>query len=177
MTDAQDRSRIVLNAGQQAILQWIVEGRPPGVYPDDEFSHRVSARALKNRGLVEISGHGKSWRATPTERGRCWPAVTEKDRRERERLERPTPQVLVEQGAANVESGALGRAMRRMPRHARTPKKAPVKQVNKQETYMRYKVVVTRVQVAEKWVRATDEEDAARKVQEEFAKPYSYFGN
>lgn len=42
---------------------------------------------------------------------------------------------------------------------------------------MRYKVVVTRVQVAEKWVRATDEEDAARKVQEEFAKPYSYFGN
>ncbi|WP_188742693.1 helix-turn-helix domain-containing protein [Agromyces bauzanensis] len=42
---------------------------------------------------------------------------------------------------------------------------------------MRYRVVVTRVQIAEKWVRATDEEDAARKVQEEFAKPYSYFGN
>lgn len=33
---------------------------------------------------------------------------------------------------------------------------------------MRYKVMVTRVQVAERWVRATDEEDAAKKVQEEF---------
>ncbi|WP_125130754.1 helix-turn-helix domain-containing protein [Microbacterium sp. 10M-3C3] len=177
MTDAQDRSRIQLNPGQQVILQWIVDGCPPGVYPDDEFSHRVSARALKNRGLVEISGHGKSWRAVPTERGRVWPEATDEDRRERERLARPTQQVLVEQGSANVEAGALGRALKRMPRPKPTPKKFPVRQVNKQETHMRYKVVVTRVQVAEKWVRATDEEDAARKVQEEFAKPYSYFGN
>ncbi|MFD6699411.1 MULTISPECIES: helix-turn-helix domain-containing protein [unclassified Microbacterium] len=64
-----------------------------------------------------------------------------------------------------------------MPRKKADKKPLPVKKVNKQETYMRYKVVVTRVQVAEKWVRATDEDDAARKVQEEFAKPYSYFGN
>jgi len=42
---------------------------------------------------------------------------------------------------------------------------------------MRYKVQVTRVQVAERWVRATDEEDAAKKVQEEFDRPYGYFGN
>lgn len=42
---------------------------------------------------------------------------------------------------------------------------------------MRYKVVVTRVQVAERWVRATDEEDAAKKVQEEFSRPYGYFGS
>ena len=32
---------------------------------------------------------------------------------------------------------------------------------------MRYKVVVTRVQVAERWVRATDE----------FSCPYGYFGS
>jgi hypothetical protein len=32
------------------------------------------------------------------------------------------------------------------------------------ETYMRYKVVVTRVQVAERFLRATSEEDAAKKV-------------
>lgn len=42
---------------------------------------------------------------------------------------------------------------------------------------MRYRVQVTRVQVAERWVRATDEEDAAKKVQEEFNKPYGYYGS
>lgn len=42
---------------------------------------------------------------------------------------------------------------------------------------MRYRVQVTRVQVAERWVRATDEEDAARKAQEEFNKPYGYYGS
>lgn len=177
MSDETERSRIKLTVAQQTLLASIVEGCPPGVYPDDEFSHRVSARALKNRGLIEIVGHGKSWRATPTERGRRWPEATEEDRRERERLERPARTVVVEQGVSKAESGSLARAMRRMPRPGRTPKKIPVKQANKQETYMRYKVIVTRVQVAEKWVRATDEEDAARKVQEEFTKPYSYFGN
>lgn len=42
---------------------------------------------------------------------------------------------------------------------------------------MRYRVQVTRVQVAERWVRAADEEDAAKKVQEEFNKPYGYYGS
>ncbi|KQZ84125.1 hypothetical protein ASD56_08915 [Microbacterium sp. Root166] len=42
---------------------------------------------------------------------------------------------------------------------------------------MRFKVAVTRVQVAERWIRAVDEEDAARKVREEFEKPYAYFGH
>lgn len=42
---------------------------------------------------------------------------------------------------------------------------------------MRYRVLVTRVQVAERWVRATDEEDAAKKVQDEFNKSYGYFGS
>lgn len=172
MIEATDRSRIELTAGQQAILSWIVQGCPPGIYPDDAFSHRVSARALKNRGLIDITGHGKSWRATATERGRRWPEATEEDHRERERRERPA-----QHDPAKADAGALARAMRRMPRSGRAPKKIPVKQVNKQETYMRYKVVVTRVQVAEKWVRATDEEDAARKVKEEFAKPYAYCGS
>ncbi|WP_205830541.1 MULTISPECIES: helix-turn-helix domain-containing protein [unclassified Microbispora] len=42
---------------------------------------------------------------------------------------------------------------------------------------MRYKVVVTRVQVAQRFVRATSEEDAATKVREEFDRPYGYFGS
>ncbi|WP_198163080.1 helix-turn-helix domain-containing protein [Cellulosimicrobium sp. TH-20] len=36
---------------------------------------------------------------------------------------------------------------------------------------------MTRVQVAERFVRATSEEDAAQKVQAEFDRPYGYFGS
>lgn len=41
---------------------------------------------------------------------------------------------------------------------------------------MRYKVVATKVEVAEKWVRATDEEAAAQKVKDELANPWAYAG-
>jgi hypothetical protein len=44
------------------------------------------------------------------------------------------------------------------------------------EIYMRYKVVVTRVQVAERFVRASSEEQAAAKIQEEFERSYGVFG-
>jgi excisionase family DNA binding protein len=174
---AENLSLVVLNSKQQEVLTWIVEGCPAGVYPDDTFSHRVTARALKNRGLIELSGHGASWRATATERGRLWPKASDEDRLERERQAQRAPKVTAEQGHVEAAPGALSRALRRLPRKTE-PKKKPLRvtQVNRQETYMRYRVVVTRVQVAEKWVRATDEEDAARKVQEEFDKPYSYFG-
>lgn len=145
-------STIRLNEKQQAVLAWIVRGCPPGVYPEDEYSHRVAARALKNRGLVELSGHSKSWRAVATERGRRWPEATEEDARERARAEH-APLRITSDGEIkkDAKSTALTRAMQRMPREKRSPKKKlPVKKVNKQETYMRYKVTVTRVQVAEK---------------------------
>lgn len=66
-----------------------------------------------------------------------------------------------------------------MKRVKRRPKPPKVKVVQREikEIYMRYKVVVTRVQVAERFVRATSEEDAAAKVQEEFDRPYGYFGS
>ena len=41
---------------------------------------------------------------------------------------------------------------------------------------MRYKIVVSRVQTAERHVRATSEEEAIRKVQEELARPYGFLG-
>jgi hypothetical protein len=65
------------------------------------------------------------------------------------------------------------------PQAAVRPKTTTVKQAQRyiRETYVRYKVVVTRVQVAERFVRATSEEDAAAKVQEEFERPYGYFGS
>ncbi len=66
-----------------------------------------------------------------------------------------------------------------MRRVKNKPKTQQPKQTMREirETYMRYKVVVTRVQVAERFVRATSDEDAAAKVQEEFDRPYGYFGS
>jgi excisionase family DNA binding protein len=41
---------------------------------------------------------------------------------------------------------------------------------------MRYKIVVSRVQTAERHVRAISEEEAVRKVQEELGRPYGFLG-
>ena len=41
---------------------------------------------------------------------------------------------------------------------------------------IRYKIVVSRVQTAERHVRATSEEDAIRKVQDELERPYGFLG-
>lgn len=41
---------------------------------------------------------------------------------------------------------------------------------------MRYKLEVTKVEVMERWVRAPDEEQAARKIQEELQKPWAFAG-
>lgn len=184
-------SSIRLTDRQVAVLEWIKACCPPGVYDDDEhFSHRLSARALASRGLVKIRGHGATWVATPTPRGELWPEATEEDERSHERSHvghrRASRSGLVEESrpAASPEAAevptldASVRVARRVTRQAATPKKKrPTKIVEKRETYMRYRVMITRVQVAERWVRATDEEDAAKKVQAEFDKPYGYFGN
>lgn len=42
---------------------------------------------------------------------------------------------------------------------------------------MRYKISITRVQVADRYYRAPSEEEAAAKAQAEFDRPYGYFGS
>ena len=59
--------RLPLNAAQLEVLTWVRDGAPDGVY--DGYDHRIVARALHNRGLVEVKGHGKQWRASITEDG------------------------------------------------------------------------------------------------------------
>lgn len=169
--DRPARSTIKLNPTQVAVLEWIQSGCPDGIYPNDSYTHRIAARALASRGLVRISGHGASWRAEPTERGRVWPEPTEEDEAPERSTRAPKHPAVVAADEEHV--AATVRAMRRVQRtgSGRSSKKPRTRQVQKQETYMRYKVVVTRVQVAERWVRATDEEDAAKKVQEEFSRP------
>lgn len=177
MTDLPTRSLITLNATQIAVLQWIKAGCPAGVYPEDSFAHRITARALASRGLVRISGHGPSWRSELTERGLAWPAPTEYDIRPARpgaAVDRPATSSVDEE-----QVDATARAMRRVRSKKTAAPRTTVRtrQVQKQEVYMRYKVVVTRVQVAERWIRATDEEYAAKKVQDEFSRPYGYFGS
>lgn len=179
------RSSIQLNERQIRLLEWIKSGCPSGVYEEDDYAHRISARALESRGMVEIRGHGRSWTATLTSRGGLWPEVSEEDERERHRRQsigsRRHARVTLSDDPQPSRSDAPkpDAAVRAAHKIGNRPKrKAPkVTIVEKRETFMRYKVQVTRVQVAERWVRATDEEDAAKKVQEEFDRPYGYFGN
>lgn len=178
------RSSIQLNERQIALLEWIKSGCPTGTYEEDGYTHRISARALESRGLVEIHGRGKSWAATPTPRGELWPEASEEDERERRLRQgigsRRTPEITSlddlhqDRSGAPKPDAAVRAARKIQSRPKRKVPKATI--VEKRETFMRYKVQVTRVQVAERWIRATDEEDAARKVQEEFDRPYGYFG-
>jgi hypothetical protein len=53
---------VPLNTAQLEVLAWVRDGCPAGVY--DDWSHRITARALHNRGLIRVNGFGASWTAT-----------------------------------------------------------------------------------------------------------------
>jgi hypothetical protein len=60
--------RKTLNETQVAVLRWIAGGCPGGATEGD--SHRISAAALRNRGLVTTSGRGPTWTAKIEQPGR-----------------------------------------------------------------------------------------------------------
>lgn len=60
--------RKTMTEQQVAILRWIGDGCPDGVM--EGTLHRISAGALRNRGLVKTTGRGPSWSATITAAGR-----------------------------------------------------------------------------------------------------------
>jgi len=57
-----------LNTAQLDVLRWVAAGSPAGVMAG--YSHRVSAAALRSRGLLRISGRGPRWHAELTDEGR-----------------------------------------------------------------------------------------------------------
>lgn len=167
-------STSALTDRQWTVLQWIAQGCPPGAWPDE--THKLTARALENRGLVEISRPNKKWFATITEAGRTSLETGQfppKRRYNREPPSRPGRKWDDEDGHA---VDATAHAMRQV-QSRRKPRVIKHTKREIRETYMRYKVVVTRVQVAERFVRAPDEEAAAAKMQEEFERPYGFFGS
>ncbi len=58
-----------LNERQLEVLRWVADGSPSGRWPDDDFSYKTSAAALKARGLVTATGHARTWAAAVTEAG------------------------------------------------------------------------------------------------------------
>ncbi|MFC4056103.1 helix-turn-helix domain-containing protein [Actinomadura syzygii] len=161
-------------------LRWIADGCPERLWADE--THKHTARALESRGLVEVRRKRKIWTATITEAGKYYiehgsykpNPVFQAERSEDERP--PSRRRHTDAPAADLVPDATAGAMRRV---ASRGNPTVVRQTKREirETYMRYKVVVTRVQVAERFVRAVNEEDAAAKVQEEFDRPYGYFGS
>jgi|GEM_PF-1716837 len=81
--------RKTLTEQQVELLRWIAEGSPSGVMEGD--SYRISAAALRRKGLVTTSGRGAGWSAEVTDRGREY----------LERVDGPEPPV-PRQGNASV---------------------------------------------------------------------------
>jgi excisionase family DNA binding protein len=168
-----------LSERQLLVLRWIGDGCPEGTWPDE--SHKHTARALASRGLAEVRRRNKVWTATVTEAGQYYLAhgrpMPRPDPPARGRAAGRLPPI--ERGQRQGESWPADVTAVAMRRVASRPKPARSKQSRREieETYVRYKVVVTRVQVAERFVRATSDEDAAAKVQAEFDRPYGYFGS
>lgn len=57
----------MLNDKQRSVLRWVADGSPDGVM--EGYHYRVSAAALRSRGLLKITGRGPTWHARLTELG------------------------------------------------------------------------------------------------------------
>jgi hypothetical protein len=67
MNALSGNSESQLNDAQRRVLHWIAEGCPPGYF--DGYAHRVTAAALRSRGLVRTWGRSSRWQAEITEAG------------------------------------------------------------------------------------------------------------
>jgi hypothetical protein len=81
------RSSDYLSVAQFDLLSWVSRGCGDGVY--EGTSYRTSARALHNRGLIQIAGSGRTWTAKITPEGtRLLKEQTRRVEAEREREHR-----------------------------------------------------------------------------------------
>lgn len=123
-----ETSTIILSTRQIAILAWIKGGCPEGVYEAEDTSHRISARALANKGLVKVSGRGPSWTAVPTSRGSVWPAATQDDEIVRAREKKVAA---IEAQAAAKRATSVGGAVK--PDNDRRRRAKPPRDPNRAE--------------------------------------------
>lgn len=57
-----------LTPRQRTVLQWVVDGCPTD--PEVPSTYKTTARTLEGHELAKDKGHGKTWQATVTERGK-----------------------------------------------------------------------------------------------------------
>ena len=57
-----------LTPRQRTVLQWVIDGCPTN--PEVPSTYKTTARTLEGHELVKVKGHGKTWQATVTERGK-----------------------------------------------------------------------------------------------------------
>ena len=62
--------RKTLTQRQIDVLRWIGDGCPEGVMLEPGFPERITAGALRNRGLVTTKGRGPTWSAAITTSGK-----------------------------------------------------------------------------------------------------------
>lgn len=143
-------------------------------------------RALELRGLARVRRKVKLWRAVLSHDGRYY--------LEQGRYPPPPPvpepgfsRRLATSGRAQAEAALVTarQAIRQAPAHqerrALTAAREPRLEANGSPSLlkdipMRYNIVVSRVQTAERRVRAVSEEDGSRKVQDELERPYGFLG-
>lgn len=165
-----------VTARQLEVLRWIADGCPADRWTGE--SHKASARALASRGLAKVSrpkSAGGSWTATLTDAGchylaqGAYPAAS-------------LPEMGVHAGQdidvtlqrairhTAPQQADLPRQRRRIARQAALL--APVVK----DIPMRYTIVISRVQTASRHVRASSEEEARKKIEDELARPYGFLG-
>lgn len=66
-----------VNARQLEVLRWIAEGCPGGKWADGDVTYKLSASALKNRGLITTRGRSAGWTAALTPAGEHYLKVGE----------------------------------------------------------------------------------------------------
>lgn len=72
MSDTVGMTRRHVNDQQWFVLSWVADGCPDGVFEEGDHGHKISARALSNRGLVKVRRKAGKWHAQLTETGRYY---------------------------------------------------------------------------------------------------------
>ncbi|MCE5288721.1 MAG: hypothetical protein LLG14_05710 [Nocardiaceae bacterium] len=145
-------------------MRWVADGCPYRDWPNE--AHKITARALASRELLSIRWPNKVWTAELAAAGKFYVEIGQFPVPRRRRSMSAARDNREDVFASDDSVGAwdrfpldaTARAMRRVKAKSKTTEIKQTKRVIN-ETYMRYKVVVSRVQVAERFVRATSEGD------------------
>lgn len=146
-------------------------------------SYKPTARALENRRLAKVSRRGGVWGASLTEDGHhylehnAYPETREPEPKAEPSAQQPTvspAQRLVKRQAKRIAAATPKPTPKpRQPSNRRTQ---PASSIQLEPMSMRYKIIVSRVQTAERHVRAPSDAEALAKVQAELEKPYGFIG-